>query len=68
MSDEEIRLAEEYLIKVLYPGSKCKSLDDLRAECYMNKIISQLNLPPTLRSIEGHIIIRPYYYRRSSLL
>ena len=30
VSDEEIRLAEQYLIKVLFPGSKCKCFNDLR--------------------------------------
>ena len=53
VSDEEIRLAEQYLIKVLYHGSKCISSDDLKVERYMHTL---LNLPPTSPSIEGHIL------------
>ena len=54
--DQEIRLAEQYLIKVLYPGWKCKLFDDLRVECYLHKNLSLLNLPTTLRSVESHIL------------
>ena len=40
VSDDEIRLAEQYLIKVLHPGSKCKYFNDIRvifkkAYCYL---------------------------------
>ena len=68
VSDEEIRLAEQYLIKVLHPGSKCKSFDDLLVECYMHKNISLLNLPPASRSVEGHILRCFYIIRQQTTL
>ena len=68
MSDEEIRQAEQDLIKVSYPGRKCKSFDDLRVECYMHKSILLLNLPPTSRSIEDHILRCFYIIRQQATL
>lgn len=59
MSDEEIRLAEQHVTKILEPGSKSKSFDDLRAEGYMHKNISLLNLSLTSPSIEGDIKVAP---------
>lgn len=59
MPDEEIRLAEQHVTKFLYPGSKSKSFDDLRGECYMHKNISLLNLSLTSPSIEGDIKVAP---------
>ena len=55
VTDEEIRLFGKYLIKVLYPGSKCKSFVDLRVESYMHK-----NISLTSCFIEGHIL--RYFY------
>ena len=60
LTAEDIRLSEQYLLKVLFSSSNCKSFDDLRVECYKQKKISLVDLQPTSCCIQYHIL-RCYY-------
>lgn len=51
-----MKLAEEYLVKVLKPGSKCKSFNALRLEVMNNATLPNVqDLPCTTASLQGHL-------------
>lgn len=56
----EIGLAEEFLVNVYKPGTPCKTMDDLRYHLYHHSKKTILDLPPTSRSLKGHIL-RAFY-------
>ena len=58
--DTSFKQAEKYLVQVVETGSKCSSFDDLRYHMYINKRKSIPELPPTSRSLRGHLE-RCYY-------
>ena len=47
--------AENYLVNVLYPTTKCTTFDQLRHELYMLKSRPLSELPPTSHSVRGHL-------------
>ena len=49
-----LEMAEEFLVNVYKPGTKCKTLDELRYNLYHHSKKTILNLPPTSHAI-GHI-------------
>lgn len=55
-----IKLAEEYLVQVIKPGSSLKSLDELRYHLYHFSKKTIIDLPPTSHATEGHIL-RAFY-------
>ena len=50
-----LEMAEEFLANVYKPGTKCKTIDELRYHLYYHSKKTILNLPPTSRAIEGYI-------------
>ena len=53
-------MAERFLLNVYKPGTKCKTFDELRYQLYYQSKKTILSLPPTSRSVEGHIL-RAFY-------
>ena len=53
-NNTNLEMAEEFLVNVYKPGTKCKTLDELRYHLYHHGKKTILNLPPTSRAI-GHI-------------
>lgn len=51
---------EEYLVNVFKSGTPCKSMDQLRHHLYHHSKKTILDLPPTSRSVKGHIL-RAFY-------
>ena len=68
LNTENIRLAEEYLVKVWDSRGKPKeqTFNDLRLRKYLHKNTSILDLPPTSRSVVGHIK-RCYFIIRQNM-
>ena len=48
--------AEKYLVNVIYSRQKCETFDDLRYHQYTMKNTTLTDLPPTSRSIRGHLL------------
>jgi len=60
--EEQVKLAEEYLVQVLKRGSHCKTMDELRFNIYtQSKNVSIDKLPPTSKSVKLHIL-RAFYH------
>ena len=55
--EDNIMMAEEYLVNVVQKGTKCKTFDELRVWKYHHsKCMLIEDLPPTSRSIRLHIL------------
>ena len=55
-----VNVAEEYLVQVIKPGTTLKTMDDLRFYLYHHSKKTIMDLPPTSRATEGHIL-RAFY-------
>ena len=55
-NNNDLGMAEEFLVNVYKPGTKYKTLDELRYHLYYQSKKTILDLPPTSCTVEGHIL------------
>ena len=64
LTDEAIKVAERYLVQDVDHCDDCKTFDELIYKYYMKKNKSIIELPPTSRTINNHIL-RSFYFVKS---
>ena len=60
VTDPRFHNAEKYLVNVIKRNTKCETFDELRYNQYIMKNTTLTDLPPTSRSIRGHLL-RSHY-------
>ena len=55
-NNTDLAMAEEFLVNVYKPGTKYKTLDELQYQLYYQSKKTILALPPSSRTVEGHIL------------